>query len=343
MIFTENKKIMNRLLRENLDTLNSELVEGCIISSEINKKISTINEDFLTNGIYNYIKYQNIKFLKESYQDYNLSMVKLLSFTKNKVKQMYTNTIETLKIFNKDIKLTDTIIGLLNKKDTLNIEIKNEIEDYNYTIPKDLSYYKKFDKFILGIKTEYMGDITDSLVEKLRKKYTTEYFNKFRASLIDSSTGIDSENFPESLYKYFRSGELEPKYLAINSETVLKNIETFKDINKCIQLLSNEYGYINKFYSEIESMINAQSDLFSHVKVSDKKKDEDLDIDYYKIKPDNDKIYIDYVTLRNSHFNQMVAIYSIYFVERLIAIKQMYKSYYNQCALYYSKIKYRSE
>lgn len=327
------------------DSLDIELSESYQIENILHEGVFKINSDFLSNGVYNFIKHDDKKFLIESYKESNLLLIQLLNFVKNKVTRMHNLTINILKEFNKDQKLMEIIINLLNNKDNTDIILTNEIEDYDYNIPADISYYKYFDNFILTIKDEYLNGISNKLIEKNRTKFDQTYFDKLRGKLIDASS-IKLEDFPEMLFKYFRSGNLEPKYLNIDKKEILKVIYEFKNINPIISMLNNEYANINKFYTNIELMIKDQSNLFSGIKTEVKpqeKNNNEMMAKYSNINRDADKIYIDYVNMRNRHFNMMISVYNIYFVEKLLAVKQMYKSYYNRCALYYSKLKYRSE
>jgi hypothetical protein len=255
---------------------------------------------------------------------------------------MYKDTIDILKAFNKDRKLIDIVIRLLTEKENSNIEIKGEIEDYEYSVPIDSSYMKSFNDFILAIKLEYLTDINPinpTLVDKLNIKYSTDYFNKFRGDLIKKPP-IAYPDFPEEVFKYFRCDQLDIKYLNINSESIQQCIEKYKVIIDYINLLSDEYKNLEKFYSEIRLLISDQSKLRSNIKM-DEVEDKSYVYKYDKVQyNDKEKLYIDYITLRRQHMSIMLSTYNTYFIEKLLAVKQMYKSYYNQCALYYAKVKH---
>lgn len=306
----------------NLDIDQNNYFQSDVIDNYLSENMGKINESLLINGVYNYIKYNNNKFLKESFVDYSIAVKKVLQFMNKQIKEKYERVIKTLKTLNRDERLSNVIIQIiLDKKEKQVNSIKGSIQDYYYSIPNNSSYCKYFEDFATKLKVDKINEIDQNALDKY-KKYNSGYFNKLRGKLVGQNE-VNIEDFTEAAFKYFRSNEIELQNITIDSSSISKPIEEFKTINKDIERLTLEYGKINSFYLIAESSIQ------------DRSFDSILD---NQTLSGNEKLLIDYARVKNSVISNFLSIYNTYFIERLIAVESMYKSYYNRCTLYYNAL-----
>lgn len=314
-----------------IDGDRSELVdiehfESDNVNEYLIKNLTKANEILLIDGAYNYLKYDNVAFLNEALIDH-ISMVKgILPFMGNNIRDSYEKTLNTIKYLNRDKSMSSVLIYLINQ-DNLDISIPNKFQDYNYSIPLNLSYYNELNGFIKVLKNN--EPISRSTINSY-KKYNSKYFNELRGKLV-GGIEVRSSDFVEELFKYFRSNSIDPSYINVNKKTVNRNIEAFKYISKLITTLQREYGEIYDFYQLIYKSLDEYSEYIKGT-TSDILLSHDDNVG----ESEYDTLYAKCIKIKLSTISSFLSVYNVYFIEKMSAIRQMYKSYQGQCYLYYN-------